>query len=53
MQIDEEIEAQTQMISLVAFEAQAERHTRIVRGMAACWMLSVFLFSTALIILLH
>lgn len=46
-------ETEIQTISLVAFEAQAERYARIIKGIVACWTLSFALFATALIVLLH
>lgn len=46
-------ESEIQTISLAAFEAQAERYARIIRGLIVSWTLSIALLSAALICLIH
>lgn len=53
--MDEQIKNETEIktVSLVAFEAQAERNTRIIKGIVACWTLSFALFASVLIVVLR
>ncbi|WP_165063105.1 hypothetical protein [Adlercreutzia sp. ZJ154] len=44
---------QPQMISLIAYEAQAARLSRIIRNIVIGWIATVALFATTFIVLMH